>query len=187
MGADPNAADNRWLREACQDQIPTIYFLGVAPGRYTAIWPTYVADWLPADLKVHLAFGTSAVISKAWSLPAAPERRYGLRLVRQRFHQATFREAVLAAYGSRCVISGLPEARLLDAAHIIPDQDEGLGQPVVTNGLPLSKLHHAAFDANLIGIDADLRVHVSDASIADGWTNVRTRHQGDGRPQHSSA
>jgi putative restriction endonuclease len=136
---------------------------------------------------VHLAFGTSAVISKAWSLPAAPERRYGLRLVRQRFHQATFREAVLAAYGSRCVISGLPEARLLDAAHIIPDQDEGLGQPVVTNGLPLSKLHHAAFDANLIGIDADLRVHVSDASIADGWTNVRTRHQGDGRPQHSSA
>ena len=30
------------------------------------------------------------------------------------------------------------------------------------NGLPLSKIHHAAFDAYLIGIDPDYRVHVSD-------------------------
>ena len=30
-----------------------------------------------------------------------------------------------------------------------------------TNGLPLSKIHHAAFDADLIGIDPDYRVHVS--------------------------
>ena len=33
--------------------------------------------------------------------------------------------------------------------------------PIVPNGLPLSKVHHAAFDANLIGIDPDYRVHVS--------------------------
>jgi putative restriction endonuclease len=33
---------------------------------------------------------------------------------------------------------------------------------VVPNGLPLSKIHHAAFDAHLIGIDSDYRVHVSD-------------------------
>lgn len=37
-----------------------------------------------------------------------------------------------------------------------------MGQPIVANGLPLSKVHHAAFDANLIGIDADYRIHVSD-------------------------
>ena len=30
-----------------------------------------------------------------------------------------------------------------------------LGQPVVSNGLPLTKIHHAAFDAHLIGIDPD--------------------------------
>lgn len=30
------------------------------------------------------------------------------------------------------------------------------------NGLPLSRIYHAAFDAYLIGIDADYRVHVSD-------------------------
>lgn len=49
-------------------------------------------------------------------------------------------------YKHRCAISGLPEVRLLDAAHILGDTDEALGQPVVTNGLPLSKLHHAASD-----------------------------------------
>jgi putative restriction endonuclease len=32
------------------------------------------------------------------------------------------------------------------------DGDEQLGQPIVSNGLPLTKIHHAAFDAHLIGI-----------------------------------
>jgi putative restriction endonuclease len=161
MGTDPEA-DNRWLREARDHQMPILYFLGVAPGRYTLIWPTYVAAWSAAELKAQLAFGAPATTSAAWSLPVAPERRYALRLVRQRLHQATFREAVLTAYDSRCAITGLPEARLLDAAHIVADTDESLGQPLVCNGLPLSKLHHAAFDANLIGIDPDYRIHVSE-------------------------
>ncbi len=30
------------------------------------------------------------------------------------------------------------------------------------NGLPLSKIHHAAFDAHLIGIDPDYRLYVSE-------------------------
>jgi putative restriction endonuclease len=50
----------------------------------------------------------------------------------------------------------------LDAAHIVEDKDERLGQPVVPNGIPLSKIHHAAFDAHLIGIDPDYRLHVSE-------------------------
>lgn len=51
---------------------------------------------------------------------------------------------------------------MLDAAHILADKDEKLGQPVISNGIPLSKVHHAAFDAHLIGIDPDYRLHVSD-------------------------
>jgi putative restriction endonuclease len=77
-------------------------------------------------------------------------------------HQASFRDAVLSAYGGRCAISHLPEPRLLDAAHIVMDADEQLGQPIVSNGLPLSKIHHAAFDANLIGIDPEFRIHDSE-------------------------
>jgi putative restriction endonuclease len=34
-------------------------------------------------------------------------------------------------------------------------------QPVVPNGIPLSKIHHAAFDAHLVGIDPDYGLHVS--------------------------
>jgi putative restriction endonuclease len=33
---------------------------------------------------------------------------------------------------------------------------------VSANGIPLSKIHHAAFDAHLIGIDPSFRVHVSE-------------------------
>jgi putative restriction endonuclease len=87
------------------------------------------------------------------TLPASPERRYALREIKARLHQASFRDAVLSAYGGRCAISHLPEPRLLDAAHIVMDADEQLGQPIVSNGLPLTKIHHAAFDAHLIGVD----------------------------------
>jgi putative restriction endonuclease len=96
------------------------------------------------------------------TLPASPERRYALREIKARLHQASFRDAVLSAYGGCCAISHLPEPRLLDAAHIVTDADEQLGQPIVSNGLPLTKIHHAAFDAHLIGIDPDFRIHVSD-------------------------
>lgn len=85
-----------------------------------------------------------------------------LRLVKQRPHQASFRDVVLTVYDHRCAISNLPDDHLLDAAHIMADRDEPLGQPVVANGIVLSRIHHAAFDNHLTGIDPDGRVHVSD-------------------------
>ena len=36
---------------------------------------------------------------------------------------------------------------------------------MISNGLPLTKLHHAAFDAHLIGIDPDYQIHVSDGLL----------------------
>ena len=42
------------------------------------------------------------------------------------------------------------------------DADEELGQPIVSNGLPLTKIHHAALDADPIAVDPDFRIHVSD-------------------------
>lgn len=159
MGDDPNAADNRWLREAWEDATPVIYFLGVAPGRYQAALPVFLSGWDRDALKARLVFGEQDRIAAPPSTEA--ERRYGLRQVKQRLHQAQFRSAVIDAYGGRCALSRLPEARLLDAAHIIADGDMSFGQPVIPNGLPLTKIHHAAFDAHLIGIDPDYRLHVS--------------------------
>lgn len=161
MGNDPDAADNRWLREAMENRVPVIYFLGVAPGCYQAFLPTFIVGWNPSALKARVAFAM-AEQSDTQLLDSVTERRYALREVKQRLHQASFREAVISAYNGRCALSGLPEQLLLDAAHIIADMDERLGQPVVPNGIPLSKIHHAAFDAHLIGIDPDFGLHVSE-------------------------
>ncbi len=160
MGQDPKAADNQWLREALENQIPVIYFLGVAPGCYQAMIPTYIGGWDGNALKARIIFGIPGQNELA-APQNAVERRYALRVVQQRLHQDSFREAVITAYNGRCTISGLPEQRLLDAAHIISDKNERLGQPVVPNGLALSKIHHAAFDRHLIGIDPDYRLHVA--------------------------
>jgi len=161
MGQNPDAADNRWLWEAFENRIPIIYFLGIAPGHYQAMLPAFISGWDAKALKARVAFG---VPDQDALVPPenAIERRYALRAVKQRLHQASFREAVITAYNGRCALSGLPEALLLDAAHIISDKDEKLGQPVVPNGIPLSKIHHAAFDAHLIGIDPDYKLHVAD-------------------------
>ncbi len=161
MGNNPDAADNRWLREAMENRVPVIYFLGVAPGCYQAFLPTFIVGWDSSALKARVAFGM-ADQSDTQLLDSVAERRYALREVKQRLHQASFREAVISAYNGRCALSGLPEQLLLDAAHIIADKDERLGQPIVPNGIPLSKIHHAAFDAHLIGIDPDYRIHVAD-------------------------
>lgn len=161
MGQNPEAADNRWLREAYQAQKPIIYFLGISPGHYQAIVPAFIVEWDALALKARVAFGPPNHEAAGFA-EGAPDRRYAMRLVKQRLHQVSFREAVIAAYGSRCAISGLPEPLLLDAAHIVADRDALLGQPVVPNGIPLSKIHHAAFDAHLIGIDPDYGLHVSD-------------------------
>lgn len=161
MGTDADAADNRWLREAFEQRIPIIYFIGVAPGRFLAQVPAFIAQWDRTALKAAVGFGQPAGYAGTPFADEAPARRYALNAVKQRLHQATFRQAVLNAYNGRCALTGLPEPMLLDAAHIIGDRHEALGQPVVPNGLPLSKIHHAAFDAHLIGIDPDYRMHVS--------------------------
>jgi putative restriction endonuclease len=57
MGQNPEVADNQWLREAFENQIPVIYFLGIAPGRYQAMLPTFIAGWDVTGLKARVAFG----------------------------------------------------------------------------------------------------------------------------------
>ena len=84
---------------------------------------------------------------------------YVARLTNTRLHQPVFRPRVLRAYGERCAIYRLHHPELLDAAHIIPD-GEPAGEPIVPNGLSLCKIHHAAYDSDLIGVRPDLVVDV---------------------------
>lgn len=161
QGHNPEAYDNRWLREALENRIPIIYFLGISPGRYQAIAPAFISGWDPSELKASVSFGIPG--QESLEPPETTlERRYALTTVKHRLHQESFREAVITAYDSRCAFSGLSEPVLLDAAHIVSDKDEQLGQPLIANGIPLSKIHHAAFDAHLIGVDPDYQLHVAD-------------------------
>ena len=86
-------------------------------------------------------------------------RRYITGETRRRLHQTAFRERVLDAYSGCCSLCRLRHRSLLDAAHIVPD-GEPQGDPIVPNGLSLCKIHHAAYDSDLIGISPDYTVQV---------------------------
>jgi len=81
---------------------------------------------------------------------------------------------VLQAYETRCALCRLRHADLLDAAHIIRDADEG-GLPVVPNGLALCKIHHAAYDRNILGVRPDLVIDVR-RDILDEADGPMLRH-----------
>ncbi|WP_208798866.1 HNH endonuclease [Microbispora triticiradicis] len=87
------------------------------------------------------------------------QRRYVERLTRQRLHQPVFRERVLQAYEKSCAICHLRHVQLLDAAHILRDSHPQ-GIPAVSNGLSLCKIHHAAYDKNVLGIRPDHVIEV---------------------------
>jgi len=117
-------------------------------------------DWDAAALRIKLTFGFPDRAELTLSESPA-ERQLALQAVKQRLYHATFREAVITAYKGRCALSGLLEPLLLDAAHITANKVERSGRPNVTNGIPLSKILRAAFDSNLIGIDASFGIHVA--------------------------
>jgi predicted restriction endonuclease len=81
--------------------------------------------------------------------------------VKVRRGQQFFRQAVLNAYDVRCCISGINVPRLLVASHIKPWGDFPNDRLNPRNGLCLSTLHDAAFDAGLITLDDKLNVRLS--------------------------
>lgn len=90
----------------------------------------------------------------------AEERRsYATVNALRRIHQGRFRERVLRAYRECCAVCRLRHRELLDATHILPDKHP-LGEPTISNGLSLCKIHHAAYDRNILGIDPDLRIEI---------------------------
>jgi putative restriction endonuclease len=81
-------------------------------------------------------------------------RVYVTASIQRRLHQQSFRERVIDAYKEHCAVCRLRHRELLDAAHILPD-GHPQGVPIVANGLALCTLHHAAFDAHMLGVRPD--------------------------------
>ena len=164
-GTDPYHRDNVGLRMAMQHQLPLVYFHGLVPGRYMAIWPVYVVGDAMSALEFSVTCEASTMIDPVFSLQDEGEpfgelrREYAAVEVPRRIHQRAFRERVLRAYSHQCAFCQLRHGELLDAAHITPDSALH-GEPVVSNGMSLCRLHHAAFDRLLLGVHPSYVIHV---------------------------
>jgi putative restriction endonuclease len=161
-GTDPTHRDNVGLRQAMRDQVPLIYFYGIVVGRYLPFWPVFIVGDDPQGLTFTVAVDDRQLATVVPTVDATEtdiRRRYVTRLVRQRLHQQAFRERVIAAYREHCAICRLRHLELLEAAHIVADS-EPEGDPRISNGLALCKLHHAAFDCHIIGVRPDYVVEV---------------------------
>lgn len=162
-GTDPYHPANVGLREIMRQKKPIIYFFSVMKGRYLATWPVYIISDDIANLCFTVALDNQIIKTSASTSAEEQDdyyrRRYITSNIQVRIHQRSFRERVIAAYRCQCALCKLKHVELLDAAHIIPDNDER-GEPIVTNGLALCKIHHAAFDQNIIGISPDYVIKV---------------------------
>lgn len=154
-GKDPMHRENVSLRLAMRERIPLIYFFGLFKGLYCAAYPAFIEQDFPNELCCHVRVDDSRVLTAATSGVMESEqdgrRRYITVAAQHRLHQESFRARVLAAYKSRCAVCRLGHKSLLDAAHILPDHHPK-GEPWVSNGLALCKIHHAAFDRHFLGI-----------------------------------
>lgn len=176
LKASGNLRSNHYLEQSWKKQLPLIYFIGITPGFYKAVFPCFINDINTIANSALVAPGRhienyshSAANSEVEIAATSVERKYAVREVKARLHQEAFRDMVLSAYQNKCAISGLPVPALLEAAHIIPDSHQ-LGHAEVKNGICLSRLHHKAFDAMLIGIRPDHTIVVSEKlkSMNDG-------------------
>jgi len=130
---------------------------------------TFGVDTLTA---LHVAL--DRVYKLGLSLPDAPLARFRTqtanlpqttdveRLAIQRIGQNIFRSALIDYWGGRCPITGITDPALLRASHIVPWAECDDAQRLdVHNGLLLSALWDAAFDAGLISFADDGSVLVS--------------------------
>ncbi len=91
------------------------------------------------------------------------ERRTVITQMARKYRATDFRRRVLGAYNNQCSACGI-QLELIDAAHLIPvasltSTDE------TKNGLALCKLHHAAFDRNLLSINEKYKIEISESEI----------------------
>jgi putative restriction endonuclease len=153
-------SDNRALRSAMIFDLPLIWFLGVDKGLYLPVYPVHLADEEPAHQQFVVALDDET-LQLRWDLEVqdpALVRSYAERVAKMRLHHPMFRERVLRAYEHRCANCRLRHARLLDAAHVLADSDGG--EPVVTNGIAMCKIHHAAYDVDIFGISPTYKIGV---------------------------
>ncbi len=157
---------NLKLRAAAANGEPLIMFQEIMPSLYLPRYPVFIVRDDSDAGYVDVALDESLRLFDDPLLLTAQQRRYAERVIQVRLHQKSFRSRVLHAYGAKCAVCTLAHPELLDAAHITADGAED-STTSVTNGLSLCKIHHAAYDRRVVGIDGEYRVHVREEILAE--------------------
>ncbi len=87
------------------------------------------------------------------------DRQIVISQIARKYRASDFRNRVLGAYGHRCAMCGI-QLQLIDAAHIVPVASITSTDETI-NGVALCKLHHIAFDRNLVSFDERYKIEVS--------------------------
>ena len=144
--------------------------LGNASAMDRKVWADFHADWdalalecgrMLATLRTHAHTEAPAQEVDAEIIPADFTGHTRLVMVEQRVRQDFFRKAVLSGYRNRCCISGVSDARLLVASHIVPWREDKANRLNPSNGLCLSAIHDKAFDNHLFSLTDDARIVLS--------------------------
>ncbi|MFC7381729.1 HNH endonuclease [Sphaerisporangium rhizosphaerae] len=156
---NPRHYTNVGLRLAFELSVPLMWFYGIKQSIYLPFFPVWIIAVEPEKSQVAVALDDAQRHLAIDGTASQIERHYAERITKQRLHQPVFRQRVIQAYETACTICRLRHRSLLDAAHIIPDRHVR-GVPAISNGLALCKIHHAAYDQNIIGIRPDYAIEV---------------------------
>lgn len=152
-------------------QTPVKYDLAVGEGR--RLWDACLAQ---------AASARAAVYPSDVLLTVEERARYGEpRLVQPRLGQATFRIAVLDAYGRGCAVTEEHSLPALEASHIRPYAQDGPHE--IRNGLLLRADLHRLFDTGYATVTPDLRLQIS-ARLREDYQNGRSYYPLQGARVH---
>lgn len=140
-----------------------------------AIWDEFHADWNGLSVRAYDLRREHAPVERADALLAPPTGpSETIVTVKQRLHQAFFRDAVISSYNTRCCVTGIPIVECLIAGHIVPWSVDEHRRADPTNGVCMSATFDRLFDCGLITIEEDLTLCVSgrvrklkDQAVAD--------------------
>lgn len=129
------------------------------PGACTLVFDTLYALHKAADRTYRLSMSLPDLPLAVFEQQTAalPRTTEAERLVIQRVGQDVFREALMKYWNGACPLTGITDPELLRASHIVPwaECETDALRLDVYNGLLLSSLWDAAFDAGLISFSDD--------------------------------
>jgi HNH endonuclease len=140
------------------------------PGTATFIFETVTQFHVALDrvYKLAMSLPDAPLVRFRFETAALPRTTEAERLVIQRIGQNVFRDSLMDYWDGCCPLTGITEAALLRASHIVPWSECNDERRLdVHNGLLLSALWDAAFDQGLVTFADDGTVRAS-ASLSAG-------------------